>query len=669
MVSLRELRDRVETGLGRWGTWVATHSGRVIALVLLATAALGTQLQHFYLDASSEGFFHADDPVRVRIDAFREQFGRDTGIVVGLTPEAGLFDRGFLERLRTFHEEIEDEVPYLVEVTSLINARETIGHAEGLDVGELLEDWPETEEELRAVEARARANELYRNNLISADGRSTLIAIETEAYSVADDFDALEGFGDEAFAEEGDAAAEDEGDGRIPLTGAEDREITAALEAIVERHRSDDLTIHFAGMPVFNSFLSQNMERDMSRFTGLSIALVAFFLALLFRRVGAVVLPLVTVILSVLATLSIMAAAGIPMMPPTQIIPSFLLAVGIGGAVHLLAIFYQARRRGEGKVAAISHALSHSGLAIIMTSLTTAGGLLSFFGAALRPISHFGVFTPIGVIISLFFVLTLLPALIAVFPMRAASVRGDDTISQRMLERVGAFSVRRAPLVLGVWLSLIAVSIVGLFRVQLGHNMLEWFPAEEPVYQATHFLNDHFGGAMSYEMLVDTDSENGLHEPEMLERLQAAQGHLEQFEANGVKGAKVISIVDIVKETHRALNENQPAFYRIPDERKLVAQELLLFENSGSDDVEDLVTSQFETARVTVRVPIQSMAPCIRPTSTRCCRSSSEDPGARGGDATKLTGMMRLLSNTITAALDYDGGKSYIDGARRDHGS
>lgn len=37
--------------------------------------------------------------------------------------------------------------------------------------------------------------------------------------------------------------------------------------------------------------------------------------------------------------------------------------------------------------------------------------------------------------------------------------------------------------------------------------------------------------------------------------------------------------------------------------KPLVAQELLLFENSGSDDLEDFVDSQFSMARLTIKVP------------------------------------------------------------------
>ncbi len=58
-----------------------------------------------------------------------------------------------------------------------------------------------------------------------------------------------------------------------------------------------------------------------------------------------------------------------------------------------------------------------------------------------------------------------------------------------------------------------------------------------------------------------------------------------------------------MRETHQALNENDPDFYRIPSERALIAQELLLFENSGSDDLEALVDPQFSMANVTLKLP------------------------------------------------------------------
>ena len=108
---------------------------------------------------------------------------------------------------------------------------------------------------------------------------------------------------------------------------------------------------------------------------------------------------------------------------------------------------------------------------------------------------------------------------------------------------------------------------------------------------------------MSLEVVIDTGRENGLHEPDVLNRIEAASRHAETIEVGDVFIGKALSIVDVVKETHQALNENRPDFYTVPDDRQLVAQELLLFENSGADDLEELVDTQFRTARLTLTAP------------------------------------------------------------------
>ena len=636
------MRDHIEAAFGRWGRFVAEHAIWVVLVTLVATALFGVQLRYFRLDSSLESYFHDVDPVRQQYDAFRELFGRDSFLVVALKPKGGVFQAEFLEELRVIHQEIEEEVPLLVEITSLVSVRETRGNEFGLSVDDFLEAWPETEQDVLAAKTRALANPLYRNLVISEDGLITAIAIETQAYVVTEDAGSLEGFADE------NALGIEEGPEQVLLSGEDDLRITHALQHVLDRHRSDDLEIYMSGMPAFNAMLSEKIGYDMGLFTGLSIAFVALFLGLLFRRAAAVVLPIITVLLSVLSTLAFMGAMDIPLMPPTQSIPSFLLAVGIGGAVHLLTIFYQAQRRGDDKATAISYALSHSGLPIVMTSATTAGGLISFTSAALRPISQFGVVTPVGVLLSLIYVLTLLPALIALFPMRAAQAQADDTPSQRALIGIGSFASQRNLLVLTAWGILMTISLVGISRLTIGHDMIKWFPPEDHQRQSIEFLNEKMGGAVSFEVLVSSAEENALHEPDLLRKLEAIHDFTERFEFNEVDPDKALSIVDVVKETHRALNENRTDFYAIPDSRELVSQELLLFENSGSDDVEDLVTSQFDTARITVRVPLVDGAYYV-PFMNTYLERAREILGPEV--SVVLTGSVTLLGNTINAAL------------------
>ena len=86
-------------------------------------------------------------------------------------------------------------------------------------------------------------------------------------------------------------------------------------------------------------------------------------------------------------------------------------------------------------------------------------------------------------------------------------------------------------------------------------------------------------------------------------RAKRGRERAETLDQGEVFVGKTISIIDILKETNQALHENRPDHYTVPEARALVAQELLLFENSGWDDLEEIADSQLRTARITLRVP------------------------------------------------------------------
>ena len=308
------LRQRIELAFEAWGRWVYRRPKRTIALLFLLVAGMATQLTGVVYDSSLESFLHEDDPLRLRYEDFRREFGRDDLVLVSVeAPEIFSFEA--LERLRALHRELAAEVPYLYEVTSLLNARETRGEADELIVGELLEDWPETDAALREVKERAAANRLYRNLLLSEDLRITTILLEAEAFSPAGtDDDVLAGFDDE-FGDAESAAAESEF-----LTAEENGAFVRAIEAVAERHDAPDFRVRVSGMTAVSDYLIRLMQRDMMRFTAMGVTVIAVFLGLLFRRVVGVVLPLLTVILSMVCTMALMPILDKPVTVPTQIL-------------------------------------------------------------------------------------------------------------------------------------------------------------------------------------------------------------------------------------------------------------------------------------------------------------------------------------------------------------
>jgi hypothetical protein len=652
--------DQSFAGLGR-----AVYRHRLLTLLVLAVlfGGLASQLPRIRFDTSTESFFRTTDPALIAYNRFREQFGRDEVIVVAIDPPE-VFDRAFLERLRAFHQALEAGVPHLKEVTSLINVRDTRGEGDKLIVEDLLKEIPRTPEAMAALKRRVLSSQLYPNLLISEDGGFTTVLIETQAFTGGDaPADLLAGFGAAPLGEPGATPGREAGAvsgtapgvPRQPLTDAENSAVVQAVQRVMAQYQAPDFVLHFTGSPVITDFLKQAMQSNMGRFIALALLAIGAFLGVLFRRISGVVLPLLVVLLSVVSTVAIMAMTGVAFKLPSMVLPSFLLAVGVGASVHLLTLFYRGYEQGADKETALSEALGHTGLPILMASLTTAAGLLSFVTAALASVGDLGLFASVGVLIALVYTLVLLPALLAVLPVRrhprfGHSGEGRSPVSDRVLTALGDLATHRAGWVVGVSALLLALAVAGLPSLRFSHNTLAWFPKSGSIRQSTDLIDRELKGSLTLEVLVDTGRENGLYEPELLNRLEALALYAESY-TNGA-GRRMVgttnSVVDVVKEINQALNENRAEFYRIPQDRELIAQELLLFENSGSDDLERLVDSQFRLARLSVKVPWDDAAVYVQLVDD--LRAKGRELFA-GQAEVEVTGLAHLLTASVYALM------------------
>ena len=250
------LRRRIEKGFALFGTWVLRNRVLCITASLALSIALGSQLGALRVDNSEESFLRPDDPARVAFDAFKEHYGSDENIAVVFRPTR-IFELGFLEQLRAIHRDIEQDTPYVADITSLVNARNTRGEEDGLVVEELMEDWPETAEDLAALRARVFDNPLYVNYLISDSERVTVIWVKPFTYStLTAELDTLAGFD------------EDEGSEShrpVPFSVQEEAEMLESLREIVARHTDPEDEVWVSGGPAINEAMARIMNRDVSK--------------------------------------------------------------------------------------------------------------------------------------------------------------------------------------------------------------------------------------------------------------------------------------------------------------------------------------------------------------------------------------------------------------------
>lgn len=613
--------------------------------VVLVVAALASQLPKTDFLSDVDRYLAPSDPIRIQYDLLREQFGRDDMLLISVTP-AEVFDARFLETLREIHKDFENDLPWVDEVQSLINARQTRGEDDALIVGELLEDWPETPDEIARIQEIARANPLYRDLYLSADGRTAGIIVRPLTFQPSE-VESLEGFDS---ADSVSASATKGASDVAFLDDAQTAEIVRAIRVYIESRQGEGLEMHVTGSPAVNYEIQQQTAADMARFSMLSLLAIALLLWVVFRRVIGVILPLAIVSAAVVSTLGAMAATGRPLTFVSQIVPSFILAVGVGFAVHVLSIFFQRLDAEETKEASVGGALRHSGPAIAMSALTTAGGMLSFVPTGLLPVRDIGLFVPLGVLIAAILALTALPAVLALVPVRGRPIveRRGAHLTEDVLVACGRFGTRHPVFVTLTSLAVFAACASGIPLITEDYDPLEWLPEDNVARVSTSYIDRTMGGASGLELIFDSGRENGLYDPETLRRIERIQRYAEATRTSGIVITKTTSIVDIVKEIHQALHGGDPDQHVIADDPLLIAQELLLFENSGSDDLEDVVDSQFRLARISLKAP-QVGAGHQR----RFLNEHTEPMRELAGDADlQFTGFFGLASQVVILTAD-----------------
>lgn len=486
-------KEKIEKLFETAGRWFFKNPLKALLTSFFFIGFVVYQIPAITIDTSSESLLHEDDPSLLDYNRFRDQFGRAELVVIAVTAR-DVFNSSFLTKLKALHHDLEDEVPYLREITSLINARNIRGNADELIVGDLLAGLPRKNINLNALKKQVMENPFYVNHFISEDGRIAAVVIETDATviePVAEE-DLLQDFGED--------------DLDTPLVSGtshyfsekENREVVEAVNRVVKRYEDQDFLMTASGSPVIVDAFNRATLRDFYFCIVMSLLSVALFLTILFRRLSGVVLPMLVIISSLATTLGLMAWMNVPIKITTTVIPAFLLAVSVCDSVHILAIFYRQREQGSTKEEAIAFAMGHSGIPIVLTSITTIAAVLSFTLSELAAIAEIGYFAAAGVMLALLYTIVMLPALLALTPMTSSvSIARGSSRMDRILGAVANFSTSHPMKILAVSLIVFAVFLPAVFQLEFSHNVVQYFPDAMPYRHDLEYIDRHLKGTIS----------------------------------------------------------------------------------------------------------------------------------------------------------------------------
>ena len=500
----------------------------------------------------------------------------------------------------------------VVEVTSISNTDDIYGSEEGLTIEKIFEVIPGTPGEMKSLRRRVLENDLFRNSFFSEDGRRTGIFVEL-------------------------AMDEDDSENLYSTY--------IALERIFEENPGIDKH-YIAGFPIVAATLRTVIDQDTKRFFPFVALLAVFFLWLTFRRPSGVAVPMLVVGFSILFTLAIMVVFEVPLNTITSALPVFLISIGVADGIHMFSEYRENRIEGLPREKAVCLMLDKLALPVTMTSITTAVGFLSLTVSDIVPIFTFGIFVAVGTLLAMVLSLIFIPALLMVLPEKvSASQEGSgtdenlssgvhqvnfmDRLFQKSLDVMTAWVLRNARPVLLAALAIFAISIYGLSQVKVESSLESYFQEDAPLVIANRAMEKMSGSRTIYIVITKTGEEEPWKNPDNLKVVEEFQ----EFLANEPRVKRTLSLVDLIKRISYAFNENRKEFNRLPNGfefleseeifeengqtekrtvkreisgRDLIAQYLVLYENSGGDVLSDVVDSEYLNLNLAVTISSNS---------------------------------------------------------------
>ena len=588
--------------------------GLLAALLALSALAL-TQLK---FDNTPDSFFMKDDPTLIRYTEYKRDFGSDEYTFLVIESPA-TWTPGFIAKVRSLSDRIS-ALPDVTRVTSITNVRHIDGSEGALDVGPFMAEGLDPAA-LAEKRAEALKHPYYRDFLVSANGQHMGILAETTLKP---------------------------GEVMYKI------ELAKSIRALAESPEFADLRMRIVGAPIIDADVFTIINRESAIFGTISFLLVATGFWLIFRSWLVALLPLTVASLSIVVAMAVSALIGAPVGMLTAIIPSFLISVGVGSSIFLLAEIYRRYATGGDVQTAIIEGFSHSAGASALSVITTAGALLSFSWSEIRPVQGVGIAMASGLIASLLISWLVIPAALSRFRLLPDAQRTARLLDGRVraMHALSHFVTRRWRSLLLVLSALLVVAGFGLTKVTTDYYYVGLFKERTDIHQSYTHVDNTLRGAASMELVFDSGEAGGesIKDPAVLKRMRAMQDALEARFAH--LGLKTYSVADVVMEINQALANGDPAMYRIPDDRAAVAEALILFESSGSDELTRMVTGDYGKARINLRLkyrPDSQYQPLFEAIRAESAAILAETPQVKSIETTGVIPMWSRLTQYLAA--------------------
>jgi len=549
----------------KFGEFILKHKIILILVIVGVSVLFFLHLPELRMEDDETTWFPREDPVHKAYKNLKETFMGSEFVVVSYESD-NLFSDSEIKYLSALSQELEN-IPHVTEVSSLTSVEDIIGTELGLEIKPLIQKTPKTEADFSYLKQRIALNPFFRGNLISNDART--IGIVLKLYLPED-------------AEK--------------VLSVISEEVTVNIKEILNREQEKTgRTFYLGGSIITDTEIQLIMERDMSLFFPLSMLLTGLVLLIIFRSLSAIIFPIITVFLSLMWTLGLKGMLNSPITPVSTTLFALLTVIGIANSVHLISHYRSELPMQTNKKQALLESYKRAGKPCFFTSITTAVGFSSLVVSRIPAIRNLGIFASFGIMSAFILSIILVPV-----GLQLTQIKLNPSKTRRhkksVMGEIGAFNLKHSRWILLASFLAVLIMGIGITRIHVEPSMVEYLKKNTQLRKDAEFLDEKLSGISSIEVVL-SGKQDSFKEPDVLRKMERLQEMAEDHPNVPVS----YSIVTFLKLINRALNSDQPEYFRIPETREAVAQSLLLYEMSGGTEIEDFTTIDYEMVRISMR--------------------------------------------------------------------
>lgn len=300
------------------------------------------------------------------------------------------------------------------------------------------------------------------------------------------------------------------------------------------RERAEDVGVaaedlRLGGPTIDSVALDVESERSRNLLSLIGVLVGFLFAWFCLRRVHFVAVVLVAALLSTALAVTALHYFGGKLDLVMIMMPPLVYVLTISGAIHIVNYYVDSLAQPD-CVDPVARAVRIGLVPTTLTATTTAIGLASLAISAVAPVRSFGVFSAVGVLLSLPVLLLFVPAALQAWPVKRS---GDVPLLEEFGERkahwtrgpVSAIArFHRVTLVASVLL--IAVIGSGLARLHTSVRLLNLFSPETRIVQDYRWFEESFGPLVPVEVVLHVDGDRDAKQVERLELVRLVHDRL-----------------------------------------------------------------------------------------------------------------------------------------------